>query len=65
MIGKIVNTIKAAISPAKPPAAGRYFDQAPMRVMHSGFEAQREQQVDSWINGYGLYRTRGWFDRRK
>jgi hypothetical protein len=62
MIGKIIHAVKASISPAKPPV--EYFDQAPMRVVHSSLEAERAQSVDGWCNGYGRYRTNTWFIKK-
>jgi len=61
MIGKIAQAIKGVFVPPKPPKSSiEYFDQAPMRIKHSAFEAQQQPQ-DGWCNGYGRYRTNGWF----
>jgi hypothetical protein len=65
MISKIAHAIKEAISPAKPPKSSiEYFDQSPPRIMHSSLEADRAQQADGWVNGFGRYRTNTWFNRR-
>jgi hypothetical protein len=62
---KIVEAIKGVFAPAKPPKSSiEYFDQAPPRIMHSSLEADRAQQADGWVNGFGRYRTNGWFDKR-
>jgi len=64
MIEKIAQAIKSVIAPPKPPKSSvEYFDQAPMRIKHSAFEAQHQPQ-DGWVNAGGRYRTDGWFNKR-
>jgi hypothetical protein len=64
MISKIVQSVKAVLSPDKKPKSSiEYRDQPPWTVRHSSFDSQ-QPPADGWLSAHGRYNLRNWIDRR-